>query len=78
MHSNTNGEGTGALRTDGLALIYVSASSARTVDRVKALLAGHYEVSVRREPRTTQDGLAEMELYALTTAPPGPDEPAIP
>ncbi|WP_157877018.1 hypothetical protein, partial [Streptomyces graminilatus] len=57
------------LRTEGLALIYVSASSSQTVERVRTLLAGHYEVSVRREPHTTEDGLAEVELYALTTVP---------
>ncbi|MET7458344.1 hypothetical protein ABZT03_42265 [Streptomyces sp. NPDC005574] len=53
-----------------MALIYVSASSTRTVEQVQELLSGHYEVSVRREPRQTQDGLVEMELYALTTMPP--------
>lgn len=68
---------TGPLRTDGVAMIYVSASSTETVERVRDLLAGHYDVSVRREPRATQDGLAEMELYALTTAVPAecPDVP---
>ncbi|MDX3694934.1 hypothetical protein PV726_32275 [Streptomyces europaeiscabiei] len=71
MHGTTEAECTGALRTDGMALIYVSASSTETVERVKELLVGHYDVSVRREPRQTQDGLVEMELYALTTTPPG-------
>ena len=70
MHDTTEAECTDALRTDGMALIYVSANSTRTVEQVKELLADHYEVSVRREPRRTQDGLVEMELYALTATPP--------
>ena len=71
-------ECTGALRTEGVALIYVSAASAQTVERVMTLLTAHYEVSVRREPHTTEDGLAEMELYVLTTAVPAAACPEIP